>query len=86
MAEAQNTFKLDQIGAGATSGASSVVGAQVSVAFRGTTFQCIVEGLTISATPAGSRYTYYVSGADLNAYLILNNAVFGRLNFNKLGY
>ena len=86
MAEAQNTFKLDQIGAGVSSGASTMVGAQVSVAFRGTTFQCIVEGVTISATPAGSRYTYFVSGADLNAYLILDNAVFGQLDYNKLGY
>jgi hypothetical protein len=85
-AEAQNTFKLDQIGAGATSGASSVIGAQVSVAFRGTTFQCIVEGVTISATPAGSRYTYFVSGDALNDYLLLDNAVFGRLDFNRLGY
>jgi hypothetical protein len=63
-----------------------VIGAQVSVAFRGTTFQCIVEGVTISATPAGSRYTYFVSGDALNDYLLLDNAVFGRLDFNRLGY
>jgi hypothetical protein len=56
------------------------------VAFRGTTYQCIVEGVTMSASPASSSFTFHLSGADLNAYLILNNAVFGRLDFNKLGY
>jgi hypothetical protein len=40
----------------------------------------------MSATPESSTYTYYVSGADLNAYLILDNAVFGQLDNNKLGY
>jgi hypothetical protein len=62
------------------------VGRQVSVAFRGTTYQCIVEGVTMSASPASSSFTFHLSGADLNAYLILDNAVFGRLDFNKLGY
>jgi len=56
------------------------------VTFRGTTFTCIIEGVSMQATPASSRYTYYLSGADLNAYLILNNAVFGKLDSNKLGY
>ena len=86
MAEAQNSFKLDQIGSGASSGASSMVGASVSVAFRGTSYPCVVEGVSITATPAGSRYTYYLSGADLNAYLLLGNAIYGRLDFNRLGY
>jgi hypothetical protein len=49
-------------------------------------FSCVIEGATMSATPESSTYTYYVSGADLNAYLILDNAVFGQLDNNKLGY
>jgi hypothetical protein len=40
----------------------------------------------MSATPAGALFTYYVSGADLNAYLVLDNPTFGRLDYNKLGY
>jgi len=40
----------------------------------------------MSATPENAFFTYYVSGADLNAYLILNNATFGKLDENKLGY
>jgi hypothetical protein len=84
MAEAQSSFQLDKIGYTSKLGASP--GTQVSVAFRGTTYQCIIEGVTMSATPAGASFTYYVSGADLNAYLILDNTTFGRLDYNRLGY
>ena len=83
-AEAQSSFQLDKIGYNALMTRSP--GSQVSVAFRGTTYQCIIEGVTMSATPAGASFTYYVSGADLNAYLLLDNAVFGKLDYNRLGY
>ena len=83
MSEAQSVFALDRVGTG-TLGSS--VGYQTTVAFRGTNYVCIFEGFTMSATPAGSQFTYYVSGADLNAYMILNNATFGTLDNNKLGY
>jgi hypothetical protein len=63
-----------------------LVGARVSVTFRGTVYQSIIEGVRVTATPQSSRYTFYLSGADLNNYLILNDTVFGRLDFNKLGY
>ena len=86
-AESQASFQLDRVGfTAADAPFSCAMGSQVSVAFRGTTFQCIIEGAVMSATPAGSTYTYYVSGADLNAYLILDNLVFGKLDNNKLGY
>jgi hypothetical protein len=87
LANAQNSFKLWNL---ATSGGSleigTCVGAQVSVAFRGTTYQCIIEGAAFSAVPGEARYTYYVSPLDQNAYLILDNATFGTLDFNRLGY
>ena len=84
MAEAQSSFQLDKIGY--QNIMSQAPGTQVSVTFRGTTFQCIIEGVNMSATPAGASFTFYVSGADLNAYLRLDSAVFGKLNFNKLGF
>jgi hypothetical protein len=84
MAEAQASFQLDKIGAVNT--LAYAPGTQVAVAFRGTTYQCIIEGVNVSATPAGAVFTYYVSGADLNAYLILDNTTFGVLDANKLGY
>ena len=91
LAEAQTVFKLDQIsafypGSGVETGFASLPGSQVNVTFRGTVFSCVIEGASMTATPESSTYTYYVSGADLNAYLILNNAVFGTLDYNKLGY
>lgn len=86
MAEAQSSFQLDKCGAIAAYGPGGAAGVRVPVTFRGTTIQCVIEGVNISATPAGSRYTFHVSGADMNNYLILDNAVFGTLDFNKLGY
>lgn len=83
VAEAQTSFKLDKMG---LSGTQELIGAKVNVAFRGTTYTCIIEGVSFNATPEGARWTYDVSGADLNNYLVLNDAVFGKLDNNKLGY
>jgi hypothetical protein len=82
--DAQSSFQLDKMGENSEFG--KTVGRQVSVAFRGTTYQCVVEGVTMSATPGESLFTFHLSGADLNSYLILNNTNYGRLDFNKLGY
>lgn len=63
------------------------LGTAIVVTFRGTTNNCILEGATYSATPAGGIHaTFYVSGEDLNNYLLLDNAVYGKLDENKLGY
>jgi hypothetical protein len=83
-AEAQNVFQLDGFENGPNF--SDFMGMQVNVTFRGTVFACLVEGVTMSATPAGASFTYYFSGADLNAYLLLGNSVLGQLDYNKLGY
>jgi hypothetical protein len=40
----------------------------------------------MSATPNSTRFTFYVSGQDLNAYLILDNTKLGKLDENRLGY
>ena len=82
-AEGQNSFQLDKLG---LSGMQECIGAKVNVAFRGTTYTCLIEGVSVNATPEGARYTFDLSGADLNNYLVLDDAVFGKLNNNKLGY
>lgn len=82
-AETQNSFQLDKLG---LSGLQEMIGARVNVTFRGTTYTCLIEGVSLTATPEGARYTYDVSGADLNNYLILDDAVFGTLDNNRLGY
>lgn len=83
LAERQNSFQLDKLG---LSGMAEMIGARVNVTFRGTTVTCLIEGVSLTATPESARYTYYVSGADLNNYLVLDDAVFGKLDSNKLGY
>ena len=62
------------------------IGTQITVAFRGTTYQCVIEGATWSGTPGEASATFYLSAQDLNNYLILNDAVYGKLDYNKLGY
>ncbi len=59
---------------------------QMTVVFRGTEYACIIEGAAFSGTPGQQGVTLYVSSADLNAYLILNNLTLGKLNQNKLGF
>jgi hypothetical protein len=65
---------------------ASYPGMRISVVFRGTTYSCIIEGVTISATPESSRYTFTLSSAEQNNYLILGSTVYGTLDYNKLGY
>ena len=62
------------------------IGAQVSVLFRGTTYQCVIEGATWSGTPGEASATFYLSAQDLNNYLTLDNSIYGKLDNNKLGY
>lgn len=83
-AESQAVFQLDGMNNGPNF--NSFVGTQVNVTFRGTVFTCLIEGVSMSASPAGASFTYYVSGADLNAYLRLGISVFGELDNNRLGY
>lgn len=83
-AEAQSSFKLDKIGA--NDSFAYAPGTQVNVAFRGTNYPCIIEGVTMSASPDGASFTFHVSGAGLNNYLILDNSTFGKLDENRLAY
>lgn len=64
----------------------TAISSAVKIWFRGTLYYVIVEGIQISARPGQTRFTLYVSGQDQNAYLILDDSVFGKLNENKLGY
>lgn len=83
-AEQQSTFKLDTMVS--IFSLYYYPGCSVNITFRGTTYPCVIEGVSMSATPDSTRFTFYVSGADLNSYLILNDATFGKLDSNRLGY
>lgn len=59
---------------------------QVTVRFRGDDYTAVIEGIEVSARPGSSEFTFYFSAADRNAYLILDNPTFGKLDENKLGF
>ena len=82
IAENQSSFQLDAIGTGFW----DCIGNTIAIEFRGTTYYGVIEGGSMTADPNSSRYTFYLSGSDLNSYLILDNPVLGKLNSNKLGY
>lgn len=88
LASRQSTFRMSKLADLSTyqDGIYNCVGTQLEVDFRGQVITTIVEGVSVSATPADSRYTFYLSPADLNSYLVLDNTVLGRLDFNKLGF
>jgi hypothetical protein len=83
-AEQQGTFKLDTMVS--IFSLYYYPGCSVNITFRGTTYPCVIEGVSMNATPESTRFTFYVSGVDLNPYLILNSATFGKLDTNRLGY
>jgi hypothetical protein len=61
-------------------------GYKIDVVFRGTTYAAIVEGGQCRATPDNVVGTLFLSGQDQNAYLILDDTTFGKLDENKLGF
>jgi hypothetical protein len=57
-----------------------------TIGFRGDSYNVIYEGVQISATPQQTRVTLYMSGQDNNAYLVLDSAIYGKLDENKLSF
>lgn len=64
----------------------SSIASKCTVGFRGTVYRCIIEGVAVTAAPGVTRCTLYLSPEDTNAYLILNDTIYGTLDNNKLGY
>ena len=80
-AEAQNTMNLE-LGTFWW----GLIGAKTSIVFRGSEFFVTILGCSITASPASTVYTYYVTASDLTPYLILDSAQFGILDTNKLSW
>jgi hypothetical protein len=58
-----------------------------TIGFRGNSYNVVYEGVQISATPDQTRVTLYMSGQDNNAYLVLDSAIYGKLDSNnKYGF
>jgi hypothetical protein len=51
-----------------------------------TTFQCVIEGLQINSDPEKTEYVFYLTPADLYRSFILDDAIFGTLDNNRLSY
>jgi len=66
--------------------AGNCIGRTVRIILRGEAYDAVIEGWAVTADPSSSRFTFYVSGADLNAYLILDDTNRGVLDANRLGY
>lgn len=63
---------------------SHAIGSQVQIRFRGTVYQTILEGYTVTQDLDDAYYTFYFSPA-LGQPLILDSTAFGILNTNTLG-
>lgn len=59
---------------------------QLPIVFRGTTYNSVIEGYSVSATPEMVRYTFDVSGFEQNNFLVLDDSVYGRLDYNNLSF
>ena len=79
--EAQSTWNLD-LGYGWW----DIIGYTTFITFRGTTIRCTILGSSFTATPDGSRFTYYVADIGLTPFLILDDTSAGILGTNKLGW
>jgi hypothetical protein len=64
----------------------SFLGLEVNIVLRGVRYFCVVEGVNITASPDDTRILFSVSSNETNDYLILDNAVYGRLDNNRLGF
>lgn len=57
----------------------------VNVTLRGQNYLCRIEGVRLTADLNESRFTYYLSDADVTGWFILDSADLGVLNTNNLG-
>jgi len=86
-AAAPNTITTNVKGwTAATPLAYLVLGQQITVRLRGTNYNCVLEGLTFNATPSQTTITARLSPATAYAFLTLDDAVLGRLDYNALGF
>lgn len=65
---------------------ATVPGSQVTVALRGVSYNCVVEGASFMASPSATQIMLQLSSAAAYAFLRLNDAVFGTLDNNRLGF
>lgn len=61
-------------------------GTQVRIDLRGVSYSCVVEGVSVVANPSTTEVSLNVSSATAYQFLRLDDAVFGTLDSNRLGF
>jgi hypothetical protein len=51
-----------------------------------TTYECVIEGLQINSDPEKTEYVFFLTPAALYRSFILDDAIFGTLDNNRLSY
>lgn len=62
------------------------VSVRMPIVFRGSTFNTVIEGWSVSADPDDVRYTFNVSGFNQNNVFILDDPIYGVLDTGRLGF
>jgi hypothetical protein len=60
--------------------------AGVNINFRGSTYKALVFGVSVYGTPAQTRITLDLLPSGFYEFLVLDDATFGKLDENKLGW
>lgn len=63
-----------------------ILGSQITVRLRTVNYNCILEGVTIAATPERTRITTKLSPAAAYSFLTLDDPVLGLLDYNSVGF
>ena len=58
----------------------------VTLTLRSQTYTANVIGFTVSSTPEQTRVTFQLVGTEQYAYLVLDDTVYGTLDYNRLGF
>lgn len=61
-------------------------GRQIGLILRGSVFVVFVEGSTVTATPDQTRMSLNLVSSEALSFFILDNAAFGKLDIDKLGF
>jgi len=81
------TIEAQNITANKVSLSTLSVNTVVGVGFTPTTGGYgVIIGRSISGTPSGTRFTYYLSGVSLTPFLQLDNTIQGKLDYGRLSF
>lgn len=60
--------------------------ANAQITLRGSVYNAIIIGSTITGDPSNVRVTFNLASSDFFSFLTLDNSIYGTLDNNKLGY